>query len=148
MRPFKQTIIGIALASTLSSPIWAADLTIAVATEPRSLHPLAQALNSNHELAKHVFNSLIEPDEKIRPTPALAESWRPTDDPLVWEFKLRKGVKFHNGAPFTAKDVAFTYELVPNVPNSPSTYKRRTKKIAKVVVVDDHTVHILSLIHI
>ena len=64
MRRYKQMIIGIALASTLSSPIWAADITIAVATEPRSLHPLAQALNSNHELAKHVFNSLIEPDEK------------------------------------------------------------------------------------
>ena len=142
MNRFKQALVGVALFGTLSSPIWAADLTIAVATEPRSLHPLAQALNSNHELAKHVFNSLIEPDAKFGPTPGLAESWSPTDDPLIWEFKLRKGVNFHNGTPFTAKDVAFTYELVPNVPNSPSTYKRRTKKIAKVVVVDDHTVHI------
>ena len=142
MNRFKQALVGVALFGTLSSPIWAADLTIAVATEPRSLHPLAQALNSNHELAKHVFNSLIEPDEKFGPTPGLAESWSPTDDPLIWEFKLRKGVKFHNGTPFTAKDVAFTYELVPNVPNSPSTYKRRTKKVDKVVVVDDHTVHI------
>lgn len=142
MNRFKQAVVGVALFGTLSSPIWAADLTIAVATEPRSLHPLAQALNSNHELAKHVFNSLIEPDEKFGPTPGLAESWSPTDDPLIWEFKLRKGVKFHNDTPFTAKDVAFSYELVPNVPNSPSTYKRRTKKIAKVVVVDDHTIHI------
>lgn len=142
MNRFKKVLAGVALSSALSSPIWAADLKIAVATEPRSLHPLAQALNSNHELAKHVFNSLIEPDEKFGPTPGLAESWTPTDDPLIWEFKLRKGVKFHNGTPFTAKDVAFTYELVPNVPNSPSTYKRRTKKIDKVVVVDDHTVHI------
>lgn len=142
MNRFKQALVGVALFGTLSSPIWAADLTIAVATEPRSLHPLAQALNSNHELAKHVFNSLIEPDEKFGPTPGLAESWSPTDDPLIWEFKLRKGVKFHNDTPFTAKDVAFSYELVPNVPNSPSTYKRRTKKIAKVVVVDDHTIHI------
>ena len=117
MNRFKQAIIGIALSSTLSSPVWAADLMIAVATEPRSLHPLAQALNSNHELAKHAFNSLVEPSAKHSPTPGLAESWRATDDPLVWEFKLRKGVKFHNGTPFTAEDVAFTYELVPNVPN-------------------------------
>ena len=99
MNRFKQALVGVALFSTMSSPIWAADLTIAVATEPRSLHPLAQALNSNHELAKHVFNSLIEPDEKFGPTPGLAESWSPTDDPLIWEFKLRKGVKFHNDTP-------------------------------------------------
>ena len=83
MNRIKQALVGVALSGTLSSPIWAADLTIAVATEPRSLHPLAQALNSNHELAKHAFNSLIEPDEKIRPTPALAESWQPTDLSLI-----------------------------------------------------------------
>ena len=132
MRHFTQAVIGIALASILSSPAWADDVLIAVATEPRSLDPLAPALNSNHELAKHAFNSLVEPNAKHSPTPGLAVSWRATDDPLVWEFKLRKGVKFHNGIPFTAKDVAFTYKRVPNVPNAPSTYKRRTKKISKV----------------
>ena len=83
MNRFKKVLAGVALSSALSSPIWAADLKIAVATEPRSLHPLAQALNSNHELAKHVFNSLIEPDEKFGPKPGLAESWTPTDDPLI-----------------------------------------------------------------
>ena len=129
-------------ALAIAAPAIAEDVVIAVATEPTSLDPLYQALGSNHELAKHVFNSLVEPGPKYELEPGLAESWRPTDDPLVWEFKLRKGVKFHNGEPFTARDVAFTYERTPNVPNAPSTYKRRTAKVAESVVIDDHTLHV------
>ena len=118
------------------------EVVIAVATEPTSLDPLYQALGSNHELAKHAFNSIVEPGPKYELEPGLAESWGPTDDPLVWEFKLRKGVTFHNGEPFTAHDAAFTYERTLNVPNAPSTYKRRTAKVAESVVVDDHTLHV------
>ena len=53
--------------------------------------------------------------------PGLAESWKPIDD-LEWEFKLRKGVKFHNGQDFTAEDVIATFKRVPNVPNSPASF--------------------------
>src|SRR3989338_368148 len=51
--------------------------------------------------------------------PGLAESWQPVGD-TTWEFKLRRGVKWHDGTPFTADDVVFTFERVPAVPNSPS----------------------------
>ena len=129
-------------ALAIAAPAVAEEVVIAVATEPTSLDPLFQALGSNHELAKHAFNSLVEPGPKYELEPGLAESWGPTDDPLVWEFKLRKGVKFHNGEPFTAHDVAFTYERAPNVPNAPSTYKRRTAKVAGSVAIDDHTLHV------
>ena len=131
-----------AAALAIAAPAVAEEVVIAVATEPTSLDPLFQALGSNHELAKHAFNSLVEPGPKYELEPGLAESWGPTDDPLVWEFKLRKGVKFHNGEPFTAHDVAFTYERAPNVPNAPSTYKRRTAKVEGSVAVDDHTLHV------
>lgn len=131
-----------AAALAIAAPAVAEEVVIAVATEPTSLDPLFQALGSNHELAKHAFNSLVEPGPMYELLPGLAESWGPTDDPLVWEFKLRKGVKFHNGEPFTARDVAFTYERAPNVPNAPSTYKRRTAKVEGAVAVDDHTLHI------
>ena len=142
IRRITRWVAAPAAALAIAAPAVADEVVIAVATEPTSLDPLFQALGSNHELAKHAFNSLVEPGPKYEPGPGLAESWGPTDDPLVWEFKLRKGVKFHNGEPFTARDVAFTYERVPNVPNAPSTYKRRTAKVAESVVVDDHTVHI------
>lgn len=131
-----------AAALAIAAPAVAEEVVIAVATEPTSLDPLFQALGSNHELAKHAFSSLVEPGPMYELLPGLAESWRPTDDPLVWEFKLRKGVKFHNGEPFTARDVAFTYERAPNVPNAPSTYKRRTAKVEGAVAVDDHTLHV------
>ena len=130
------------VAAFMAGPVLAEDLVIGVATAPTSLDPHYQALGSNHELAMHAFDTLLTTSPQMEPGPNLAESWRPKDDPLVWEFKLRQGIKFHNGAPFTAHDVVFSYQRVPNVPNAPSTYKRRTVKVEKAVAVDDHTLHV------
>ena len=73
----------------------------------------------------------------------LAESWKNVDD-LTWEFKLREGVKFHNGDPFVADDVVATFErwLNPKVaaPMGPILYP--TGIIDKAVAIDDHTVQI------
>ena len=140
IRRITRWVVGPAAALAIATPVMAKDVVIALATEPTSLDPLYQALN--HELAMHAFSPLVVHGPKYGLSPGLAESWGPTDDPLVWEFKLRSGVKFHNGEPFTAHDVVFTYKRVPNVPNAPSTYKRRTAKIAETVAVDDHTLHI------
>lgn len=136
--------ISKALAGALlaaSSATMAADLTIAVATEPTSLDPLFQALNSNHELSMHVYDTLAKVDAHMQIGPALATSWKSLDTEN-WEFKLRKGVKFHDGTPFTAKDVVFTIERAPKVPNAPSTYRRRVAHVAEAVAVDDYTVRI------
>jgi peptide/nickel transport system substrate-binding protein len=53
-----------------------------------------------------MFDRLIMPDDKQQLLPGLAVSWKPIND-TTWEFKLRKGVKFHDGSPFTADDVVF-----------------------------------------
>ena len=121
----------------------AADLTMAVATEPTSLDPHFQALGSNHELAMHVYDTLAAVDARMQISPGLAVSWAPVDD-KTWEFKLREGVKFHNGEPFTAKDVVFSIERAPKVPNAPSTYRRRVTHVAEATAVDDHTVRITT----
>lgn len=130
-----------AIAACWSAGISAADLTIGVATEPTSLDPHFQALNSNHELAMHVYDTLMFQDATMRLLPALATSWKPIDA-NTWEFRLRKGVKFHDGTPFTARDVVFSIKRAPNVPNAPATYRRRVALVEGATAVDDHTVHI------
>jgi peptide/nickel transport system substrate-binding protein len=59
---------------------------------------------------------------------------------VTWEFKLRRGVKFHDGSEFTAADVVASIERVPTVPNSPSPFTAYTKQIKETIVVDPYTI--------
>lgn len=62
---------------------------------------------------KVLFNGLTKPDERTQsPAPDLAESWTVSSDGLVWTFRLRRNVQWHDGQPFTAEDVKFTMDLV------------------------------------
>ena len=119
----------------------AQNLTMAVGAPVTSIDPHYHNLSPNNALAAHIFENLTETDSRARLTPGLAESWRAVDD-TTWEFKLRPGVKFHNGSDFTAEDVAFTIARAGNVPNSPSSFGIYTRSIAEVQVVDPHTVRL------
>ncbi|MGS1097754.1 ABC transporter substrate-binding protein [Aquamicrobium terrae] len=114
-------------------------LTIGVRAAATSIDPHYHLLNPNKDLAAHMFDGLTAMDQNVHLKPSLAISWRLIDD-QTWEFKLREGVKFHNGNAFTADDVAFTIDRVPNVANSPGSYAVYTKRIKSVEVVDDYTV--------
>ncbi|WP_298843642.1 ABC transporter substrate-binding protein [uncultured Roseobacter sp.] len=114
-------------------------LTIGLASEPTSLDPHFHNLGPNNAMSVHIFDRLIAQDEKQRLSPGLAVSWKPVDD-LTWEFKLREGVKFHDGSDFTADDVVCTMERAPDVPNSPSGYGTYLKG-KEVIKIDDYTVH-------
>ena len=94
---------------------------------------------ANNNVAAHIFDYLVLRDERQKPIPGLAESWK-TIDPLTWEFKLRKGVKFHDGSDFTAADVVASIERVPQVPNSPSAFTAYTKQIKEMLVIDPYTI--------
>jgi len=86
----------------------------------------------------HFYDNLLEQDAKGNFRPLLAESWRSLDD-KSWEFKLRKGVKFHNGEPFTAKCVKFSLERII-APDYKSAQKAFLwDALAGVDVVDDYT---------
>ncbi len=132
----------VAGALSLPAAVNAQTLTIGLGTEPTSIDPHYHNLGPNNQIAQHIFSRLIEQDEKQRLTPGLATSWKPVDD-TTWEFKLRKGVKFHDGTPFTADDVLFTMERAAAHPNAKSSFKLYThgggKKFTKV---DDHTIRV------
>ncbi len=90
-------------------------------------------------LGYHVFDHLAARDVKTgKVGPSLAISWRALDD-TTWEVKLRQGVKFHDGAPFSAKDVKATFERVLD-PVKKMSARGNHAKIKSVEVVDDHTV--------
>ncbi len=115
------------------------EVSIGLQAAITSIDPHFHNLSPNNGLLVHIFEPLVGRDANQRLVPALATSWKATDD-LTWEFKLRKGVKFHDGTPFTAEDVIATYKRVPNVPNSPSSFATFTKPIVEMKVVDPHTI--------
>lgn len=121
-------------------PVAAADLRIGLGLEPTSMDPHYHNLGPNSSFSRHVFDRLIHQDENQKLQPALALSWQAIEE-TVWEFKLRSGVKWHDGSPFTVDDVLFTMQRLPNVPNSPSSYALYVKG-KTFIKVDDLTLRV------
>jgi peptide/nickel transport system substrate-binding protein len=129
---------GIAASVAFAGAAYAADVTIGVASEPSAMDPHYHNLGPNNAMAQHVFDRLVHQDPNQNLIPGLAVSWKPLDD-TTWEFKLRAGVKFHDGSDFDAKDVLFTFDRIPKVPNSPSPFTRYVNNITEAQVVDPLT---------
>jgi peptide/nickel transport system substrate-binding protein len=129
------------LALSFNSP--AADLSIALGGDVTSIDPHFHNLTPNNNVGAHIFDTLVMKEASGKIKPGLAESWRVVDD-LTWEFKLRKGVRFHDGSPFTAADVVFSLDRIPNVPNSPSPFTTYTKQVTEKIVVDPWTIRLKS----
>jgi peptide/nickel transport system substrate-binding protein len=132
---------GLAGASATTRPAAAQTLTMAVGAPITSLDPHYHQLSPNNAVADMIFDRLVNTDHLSRNIPGLAVEWRAVE-PTVWEFKLRPDVRFHNGNPFTAEDVAFTIQRVPNVPNSPSSFAAYVRPITRVEIVDPLTVRL------
>lgn len=133
----------LAIVAMPALPAAAQELTIGLKTEPSALDPQYHNLAPNNQIASHIFDPLIAKDDKQRPVPALATSWKAISD-TVWEFKLRPDVRFHDGSPFTARDVVFTYERAAKVPNSPSPFTLMTRQMTKIEIVDPLTLRITT----
>jgi peptide/nickel transport system substrate-binding protein len=138
MRCFRNLELG-AFALVLATQVLATDLTIGLATDVTALDPHYHNVTPNNNVAAHVFGFLVQRSEKSQPEPSLATEWKAID-PLTWEFRLRRGVKFHDGSDFTAADVVASIERVPTVPNSPSPFTAYSKQIKEIVVVDPYTI--------
>ncbi len=103
-----------------------------------SLDPYSYGDTFTLAMLNHVYEGLVRYNDQLKIEPALATSWELVS-PTVWRFKLRPGVKFHNGSAFTSDDVIASLERVSH-PNSPLKGNIPAYKSAKKV--DDHTVDI------
>jgi peptide/nickel transport system substrate-binding protein len=118
----------------------AAELRIGLSADVTTMDPHFVAAQPNLTAQQHVFDALVRTDEKSRPVPGIA-TWR-TPDPRTWEFQLRKGVKFHDGAELTAEDVVFSLERPYSITGSPGGFQTYVRPIVAKEVVDRYTVRL------
>ncbi|MGE2723998.1 ABC transporter substrate-binding protein [Mycolicibacterium pulveris] len=90
----------------------AGNLIAAISGEPDQLDPHKTTAYFSFEVLENVFDTLVEPDENLEMRPALAQSWDVSPDQLSWTFHLRRGITFHDGSPFTADDVVYSYRRI------------------------------------
>lgn len=113
-------------------------ITVAVDTPPRTMNPHGSDADANLSVMANFFDGLMQRKApKGELSPALAVRYE-HPDLLTWKFYLRKGVKFHNGNPFTAEDVKFSFERLsdPDV----SEFINTGRSIASIEIIDDYTV--------
>ena len=133
----KRALLAI-FAAFLAGQAAAQNLTLGTKLELNTLDPHFFAAFPTNSSMQYFFDKLVEYGERLEIVPALATSWKLVDN-VTWEFKLRKGVTFHDGTPFTADDVVFSLERIPNVPNSPNSFAQFTRGIESARKVDDLT---------
>ncbi len=127
----------------LLQSVWliASTLHLSTSSNPARLNPLIATDSASSSIAGFLFNSLVKYDESGQKIIGdLAESYRFITPTLI-EFKLRRGVKWHDGKPFTAQDVLFTYKLIKS-PDTITPYASDFRVIKNVSVVDDYTVRV------
>ncbi len=131
--------LGLLVAADLPAQTKEDTVVYAMQFDMPNWDPLTVALRESVILGYHVFDHLAARDLKTGQVgPSLATSWKALDD-TTWEVKLRQGVKFHDGTPFTARDVKATFERVLD-PEKKMPTRNNHVKIKSVEVVDDHTV--------
>lgn len=131
----------ICCALVLGGAAWAAELRVAMAADVGSMDPHFGNISPNVVVSSHVFETLTTVDADARLIPGLAESWRAIG-PTTWEFRLRRGVRFHDGSELTAEDVLFSLDRPATIKNSPGGFTTFTKPIVRKEAVDRYTVHL------
>ena len=140
MKPISHMALAAVLAIGAIGTADAETLRWARAGDSLTLDPHAQNEGPTHTLSHQIYEGLLQRDMEAQIIPSLAESWRVLEsDPTIWEFKLRQGVTFHNGNPFTADDVVFSLNRAKA---ASSAMKELLAAVTDIIKVDDHTVHL------
>ena len=131
-----------ALSVGLALPAEAKSFRMAVAGDASTMDPHANNAGNTTLVLRQIYEPLIDRNQKLEKVPGLATEWS-NPSPTVWRFKLRQGVKFHDGSAFTADDVVFSIQraLAPT-----SDYKLYVNGITEAKKVDDFTVDLITAV--
>src|SRR5690606_26912597 len=139
MRKLLLTASVLALGAAVM-PASAETVRWARASDALTLDPHSQNQGVTHTFAHHIYETLVDRDVEGTLIPRLATEWAvKEDDPTVWVFTLRQGVKFHDGADFTAEDVVFSLDRARS---DKSNMKQLHAGVESITAVDDHTVEV------
>jgi peptide/nickel transport system substrate-binding protein len=130
-----------ALALAAAPAVQAKTLRWASQGDPQTADPHSQNEGLTNMFSEAVHDRLVMRDNALKPIPGLATSWTQVS-PTVWRFNLRRGVKFHDGSPFTADDVVFTFERASH-PNS-QLRQYAIPVVGKPRKIDDYTVEFVQ----
>jgi peptide/nickel transport system substrate-binding protein len=133
MKLVKTLLLAMLLAA---APLHAASLRYAAQNDILTLDPHSQNHATTNAILQHTYEGLTRYTKDYKIEPALATGWKQMSD-THWRFNLRKGVKFHDGSPFTADDVVFSFGRINQKQGTMQIYVTGVKEIQKI---DDHTV--------
>ncbi len=135
--------LGIALAlaaALLAAPVSGKTMRWASQGDPQTADPFSQNEGLTNMFSQAVHDTLVMRDNTLRLVPGLAVSWQQVDA-TTWRFTLRRGVRFHDGSPFTADDVVFSYERAQH-PNS--QLRQYALPVGKPRRIDEYTVEFVQ----
>lgn len=130
---------GAAAASAADSPKSGGSINIAIVGDPGTIHPMKDGGIADNYVSELIRDRLVCSGQDGDIVPCLATSWE-TPNPTTFIFHLRQGVKFSNGAPFTAADVKYTYDQIAF--GKDSDFNGAEGPIKETKVIDDHTFEI------
>src|SRR6266567_1677145 len=138
-------VVALAAPALAQDRVKSKEIVIGLGAEPRTMLAVTIVDWTTNNMLEHIYDRLLDRDPKtFKPVPMLATSYKIVND-TTWEFKLRKGVKFHNGEPFTAQSVKATIEYALD-PATKSHYAAAAywSLVKEVQVVDDFTVRFVT----
>lgn len=128
--------------SSASEPVDGDWLIYHLSAEPATLNPItATDAYEGTVNNKKIYETLIERNnETLELEPLLAESWEISEDKLKYTFKIREGIKWHDGTPFTSEDIVFSYKTIMNPKVDTPQLRSYFQEIRDVKAIDDLTV--------
>ena len=121
----------------LAAPCSAKTLTWSFTSDVQTLDPQVSRVSFTNAFLSNIYETLVRMDDHLVIEPALAASWEQSS-PTVWRFHLRTGVHFHNGDPFTAEDVAFSWDRL----NTPGANRGAMAAVKTMRAIDSNTLEI------